>query len=231
MRNAIPYLLEENKMRQSSVLKAIKKLKNRGYEITYRKRTDGGYLITKINEKKFTGAKGNRIARSLTNIHISQKQYKTNRLLVETKIKKPKLSKAFMREFHRTQRMWKKLSPKVSGKISLKQYRDKIKFKGLQGARESLFEHQRYAKGLAYNENINTYISNLENKMKHSPSKIAQSKAQQIIDWMNKNRNNITEKQLEKAYNLIYKSEKGNAISFNSGLDNVAKIFGIKFNL
>lgn len=59
-------------MRKSSVLKAIKKLENRGYKISFRKRRDGGYLITKINGKRFTGAKGNRLARSLTNIHISK---------------------------------------------------------------------------------------------------------------------------------------------------------------
>lgn len=211
---------------KSQVLQIANKLRRQGYEITLYKRKDRGYLIKSINGRRFTGAKGNQFARSLTGSKLSNKVLQANRRIVEKYIVKPKLPKSFMKEFQKTQRIWRTRSPKVSGKISMKDFRWRIEHKGMEEAIRSLHEHQRYAKGLAYNENINTFISQLENRASHSTS-IHKEQTQKIIDWMDKNRNKITEEQMGKAFQLIYKSEKGDMVDFDTGIKQVAQLFGI----
>ena len=191
---------------KSQILRVANELRRQGYEISLYKRKDRGYLITKINGQRFTGAKGNMYARSITGTKLSRNVLRANRKLVKQFIVKPKLSKSFMREFRKTQRIWRKEHPNISGKIRLRDYRWKIEHEGIEIARQSLSEKQRYAKGLAYTENINTLQDKL-NSIKGANS-IQQEKINKIKDFVKKNGNKITEAQIREVFYALI-SEKG----------------------
>ena len=216
-------------MRKSTVIRAVNKLRSIGYEISVRKRSDGGYIITKINGQRFTGAKGNRVARSLSGTHLSAKVYKENRRIVKQFIVKPKLSKSFMREFRKTQRIWNKAKPKGGGKISMKTYRWKISNEGMETAMKSLGEHQRYARGLAYTENINTFMGKMDNIKSHLDNPAQKQKIEAIQKYVRRHGGKITEEQMRNVFYALIseKDMNGDPISLDESLDKIMEIFGI----
>lgn len=74
-----PKLFKTPSLRPKSLMSAIDTLIKGGNKVKFRKRKDGGYIITKINNLRFTGAKGNAYARSLTGKQVSNKQLVANR--------------------------------------------------------------------------------------------------------------------------------------------------------
>lgn len=59
---------------KSKILSGISELKAKGYKIKYKKRSDGGYLVTEINGVKYKGASGNAVVRSITGKHLTAKE-------------------------------------------------------------------------------------------------------------------------------------------------------------
>ena len=55
-----------------SILEIIKELQASGRIVKYRKRSDGGYIITEINGVKYKAAQGNKVARQIANAPLSE---------------------------------------------------------------------------------------------------------------------------------------------------------------
>ena len=53
------------------VRELIADLKEKGYQVKFRERTDGGVIITEINNMKFKGAEGNAEARRIVRVDLS----------------------------------------------------------------------------------------------------------------------------------------------------------------
>lgn len=57
-----------------TIKKIAQRLRSDGVRVTLKKRTDGGYIISSINGKKFAGKSGNAVARGLLNQPLTHRQ-------------------------------------------------------------------------------------------------------------------------------------------------------------
>lgn len=139
-----------------NVKQMIEELKKMNKAVEYRKRTDGGYIITKIENMTFEGSKGNAFAREILGITLSEakmKQVEHNvGKFIKGKKKKPTLDKEMKDELRKVQKEWRKR--KVKGEITAPKLKQHIKEVGKKGAKEYLKRMTRYGQGYAYVENV-----------------------------------------------------------------------------
>lgn len=157
-------------MRQNiSVAKMIKELEEMGFKVNARRRTDGGMIITKINEMSFTGASGNQYAREVLGVELSQAKIEQVHYNVQKYIAvgkgnkaKGKVDEELIRQLKSVQQKWRR--NKVQGRITKKKLRWHLKQGGKKEAQQYLAKMSRYGSGYAYEENVQylaTYISNV----------------------------------------------------------------------
>ena len=98
----------------------ITALRLQGHKVSARKRTDGGWLITKIDRTSYTGAKGNQRARNLLGIEYSKKRLEQARYNVSQYIRGKKKTRTLeddiKRQLRKVQKVWRK--NKVKGRIT-----------------------------------------------------------------------------------------------------------------
>lgn len=138
----------------------IQELKKRGFKVEARRRTDGGWIITKINGEKFTGAKGNEKARDILGVELSQARAAQTKHNVEKYIKKEKLNEKLTRKIRSVQQAWRK--QKVKAKVTTRKLRWHIKEGGEQEAYDYLEKMKRYGKGYAYLDNVENLAKYVE---------------------------------------------------------------------
>ena len=134
----------------------IEELKKMNKAVEYRKRTDGGYIITKIENMTFEGSKGNAFAREILGITLSEakmKQVEHNvGKFIKGKKKKPTLDKEMKDELRKVQKEWRKR--KVKGEITALKLKQHLKDMGRKEAKRYLQRMSRYGQGYAYEENV-----------------------------------------------------------------------------
>ena len=138
-----------------TIREIIVELQRRGNKVKWRKRTDGGYIITEINNMKFIGAKGNIEARKIIGVELSQARIKQTSFNVEKYIKGKKektINESLKKKLRKVQRKMRKTGAK--GKISTKKVRWHVREEGEEAATAYLDKMERYAEGYAYYENV-----------------------------------------------------------------------------
>ena len=134
----------------------IKALEEMGFKVSARKRTDGGMIISKINNMTFTGAKGNAYARKVLGIELSQAKIEQVHFnvskYIEGKKKKATLDQEMKGKLRKVQKLWRKQG--VKGRITAKKVKWHIEQGGRKEAEENLEKMTRYGQGLAYEENV-----------------------------------------------------------------------------
>lgn len=134
----------------------ISALRAQGHRVTARQRTDGGWLITKIDNKSYKGAKGNQRARDLLGVSYSKKRLEQARYNVSQYIRGKKkqrtLEDRIKRELRKVQRVWRK--NKVQGRITAQNVKRHIKEYGEMEALSYLQRQTRYGQGYAYDKNV-----------------------------------------------------------------------------
>ena len=134
----------------------IKALEEMGFKVSARKRTDGGMIISKINNMTFTGAKGNAYARKVLGIEMSQARIEQVHFnvakYIEGSKKKATLDEEMKGKLRKVQRLWRKQG--VKGRITAKKVKWHIKEHGRKEAMENLEKMTRYGSGYAYYENV-----------------------------------------------------------------------------
>ena len=140
-------------MRVEEMIKALEEM---GFKVSARKRTDGGMIISKINNMTFTGAKGNAYARKVLGIELSQAKIEQVHFnvakYIEGSKKKATLDDEMKGKLRKVQRLWRKQG--VKGRITAKKVKWHIKEHGRKEAMENLEKMTRYGQGLAYEENV-----------------------------------------------------------------------------
>lgn len=184
--------------------KIINQLVTLGYRVTARKRTDGGYLIQSINDIKYTAAEGNKVAREILGISLSQK--KTNQLKSIARPKLPPLPKEIKNQIARINRRLRRIGKKYKGKperITTKQVRENIKKFGLQEVQRKLDSLERYKKGYARLENIKWFLVRIlrDNDLWPSPE------WDKIYQYIVHKSMFIFDKDLMASYNVLYDAE------------------------
>lgn len=148
-------------MQKKSLISSVIELREKGYRIKYRTRSDGGIIVQSINGKRFTGAEGNRIVRELTGNVLSEareRQLASNvsEFIRGQHTKKAPIASDLKKELRKAQALWRKrgLAEKGQGRILMKNVRKRIAREGMESAFQSLRNIQRYARGYAYEENV-----------------------------------------------------------------------------
>ena len=178
-------------------------LQQKGYSISFRKRRDGGVIITKIGEERFSGAKGNLLARSLLGESLS-----TKRSEQLSKITKERTElKELYKEYRRVTRKWRTSNlPTSAGKMSFKKFKRAIKEQGKEKALEFLYEKEKYASGLAYSKNIKAlalYIEELASRL--DDFDYDGGDLYDLARDVENNDGNIRDEWLKPAYDELYK--------------------------
>lgn len=157
------------------VAQMIKELEKMGFKVDARRRTDGGWIITKINGMSFSGASGNQYAREILGVELSQARIEQTHFNVTKYIKgskKPKdtIDEEMEAELKRVQRLWRKR--KVGARITKRKLRWHLKEGGRKAAWDYLKKMSRYGQGYAYEENVLYLAKYIEDVATGSPNKL-----------------------------------------------------------
>lgn len=198
-----------------TILQIAERLQQEGNIVSYRIRSDGGILITSINGKKYSGAEGNRIARSLVGQTLSEARRVQLESIKPKKGQSPTSRKLYqpdeelLKQLRKVQRIWRKNVDPKKGKITLKKLRWNIQNLGVARAKEKLEQALRYAQGLAYSKNIEAllgYINELQNKLS---SKNDIKALEELKEEIVSNSNRIREEWISSIYDLLYDINHG----------------------
>ena len=156
-----------------NVAQMIKELEKMGFKVDARRRTDGGWIITKINGMSFSGASGNQYARQVLGVELSQARIEQTHFNVTKYIKgakkpKDKLDEELVKELKKVQRIWRK--NKVGARITKKKLRWHLKEGGRAEAEGYLKKMSRYGQGYAYEENVLYLAKYIEDVAQGCPS-------------------------------------------------------------
>lgn len=158
-----------------TILEIIKLLISQGHDISYYKRKDGGYRITRIDRERFTGSSGNIQARKLTGVQLSEARERSLKKLTTPKGKgsynkrrKAPLDEETKKLIQRLQRLYRKAGKK-EGRPTIRNYRWILKHKGKEEADRLLRQSERRILGLAYVENVEALILRISADLNKKP--------------------------------------------------------------
>ena len=194
-----------------TVNEIVKELRALGHEVKTYQRTDTqgrkrGVIIRSIDGVYYQGSKGNEVARNLVGATLSQYQQETLEKLnkrpsklAPAKRRLDPIDEAIKKKLRRIQKLYRKKGSEY-GLPTLKKYRYLLKTKGEAEANRLLEQAERYARGLAYEENIEAFILRLEQANYKLDGRL-----NPLIEAIKSaNRNNFTEEKLTKLIQAYY---------------------------
>lgn len=201
------------------LLNVIQELSKEGYQIEYRKRSDGGVLITSINGKRFRGSDGNNIARQIAGKQLSGAQTTANLKNVTKYIRKTDFKKKHKVKFKRTQiaetdkkliRMIQKLARKSNGagSTSRDMFRKMVKKFGLEEARQKLNEQLRHLQGFAYEGVVDAITDRISRLKLYFEGKGNEKLIDGLLEKIKDYKTEIREEYVNAFYRVIYKAEQ-----------------------
>lgn len=213
------------------LIEIINKLQKEGYKVSYFKRKDGGIVITRINGKSYRQKAGNVRARELVGEKLTEtaqrqriKASEQSQAIRKARKKGKRvvdINQELESKLRRVQRFFRKNKVLGGGKPTKKKLREIIKERGAKEALKVLDEAERYAKGLAYNENINDVIAKLQRYQDMTDTNL-----NPIIKKINKNRHLITDEMIFRAQYLMssYANDEIDEEEFILSLKEIFKI-------
>ena len=181
----------------------VSELINKGYDVQYYVRKDGGILVRSINGQKFTGASGNVVARSLVGETLSERR--EAQLISATKKRMSfaeEYGQSAYKRYKEIATKWRKAQlPKSAGKISMKKFRQIAREKGVKEAMRILSEKEKYASGVAYSKNVIVLAENVRRYAEMTDY----GEFEDLADEIEANDGNIKEDAIQPAYNELYR--------------------------
>ena len=191
-----------------TVRELITALKDKGYSVKFRERTDGGVIITEINNMKFIGAKGNATARNIIGVELPPariEQLKTNVAKYIKGKKEKSLDAEMKKKLKKVQAKFRK--NKVGGKatISAKKVKYHIKTEGRRATEAYLEKAERYAEGYAYMENVEylaNYVEDIAKGVLIDDN--LQNELYALANYIRSKKETFKEENIEKVYRAMY---------------------------
>ena len=145
--------------------KVVLDLISKGHLIEYRRRTDGGIIVTAIDGQKYSILEGNRKVRQMTGAKLSEARKKQVYYNVRTYIKgskkpKEKLPTAIKSQLRKIQNLQRKNN--INGKITAQKLRKYLKEHGKEQTMDYLLSMEGRAKGYVSKESVDALIIMLE---------------------------------------------------------------------
>lgn len=190
-----------------NVFEMIKQLEKMGFKVNARRRTDGGWIITKINDMSFSGASGNQYARQVLGVELSQARIEQTHFNVSKYIagsKKPKdqIDEEMNKELRKVQRLWRK--NKVGARITKRKLRWHLKEGGRAEARDYLQKMTRYGKGFAYAENVEYLAKYVEDVAKGIQDKELKEATIKTANFIRSKIDTFKEEWINRVYSFWY---------------------------
>lgn len=227
-------------MAQTKMIDVVKMLRLQDHDVQYRKRSDGGILITKIDGQSFKLAQGNTLAREIVGVTLSEARkeqlkeigktlYKTqyNKVtkqsetitLTPAQRKKIPLSNDLKKLLRKAQRIQKKT--KVDAKVTTSKVRYQLTHFGEEEAKKKILERIRYFQGYAYVDNVKWLIRRI-NAINFNYD----FAFDEIIIFLERNINFIKDSYIEEINQVIYNLEN-EQISVYEAVEDIQNILGM----
>lgn len=188
-----------------NTLEIIAALRKQGHKVAYRKRTDGGYLITKLDRERFTGAKGNARGREILGVSLSKARREQTSYNVASYIRGKKKTRTLDQEIkyqlRKVQREWRK--NKVKGKVTAHNVKRHIREFGMEEAMEYLKRQSRYGAGFAYEKNVE-YLAQYVEDIAKSLDETTKAEAMTCAAIIRATTATFKDKWIEMIYSLWY---------------------------
>lgn len=193
-----------------TTLQIINLLISKGYQVSYYKRKDGGYRITRINKERFTGSAGNVRARQLTGQKLSEARERSLKKLTTPKGKgsynkrrKTPIDEETKKRIQKLQRVYRK-KDKGEGKPTIRNYRYILKTKGKAEADRLLRQAERRILGLAYVENVEALLQRLALDLDKKPD----ASISELYSLIEANKYRMKDRVLMEIYEPVYDWER-----------------------
>ena len=187
----------------------------RGHVVKYYIRKDGGIVITKIDNNRYSGKTGNAVARSMLGEVISgRRKSQLERINKEAKkIKKGELKKTTALP-EEVEKLWKKLVNEYRkhldrATITKRQVLQLIEEKGIEGTIDYIKEQIRRTRGYAYHSLIYGLIERFDNDKRNAPPE-DQEDLEQCIQIIKEKSEDLTFEQVLHIFEEIYNYESPN---------------------
>lgn len=193
-----------------TIQEIIKTLINQGESVKFYQRKDGGFVITKINDTRFQGKKGNAVARTMVGATLS-KARKVQLSKIRTAKgkwgheKKAPLPEQAQRFLKRLQRLHRKKHDTIEGSLSTKNVRYQIEHYGLEQTMRSLAKREIYMLGYAYPENVDYIIQRIRANLDKKPN----SSMEGVLNEIEAKKYRFLEDWINPLYDELYKWEQG----------------------
>lgn len=162
-------------------------------------------MITSIDGRKYSGAKGNTEARQMLGIRLNKRRqqqlsYNVGKF-IRGKKKERTLKKKIKRALRKAQRIWKK--NKVQGELNAPNVKRHIKEYGMKEALRYLNRMMRYGQGLAYEKNVK-YLADYVLRISMSLEGEAKDEAVNLSKRIRGMKATFKEKWIKPIYELLY---------------------------
>ena len=187
----------------------IDELRKLGMNVEARKRSDGGYIITKINNMTFSGAKGNQYARQVLGVELSQARIEQTSFNVKKYIagkKQKTLDEEMKKKLRKVQKTWRKNKVGGEAKITAKKVKRHLKEHGREETEEYLRKMNRYGEGYAYEENVEylaQYIEDVARGLDLTNEKYA-AKFYELAEQIRSRSAYFREDWIQRIYQVLY---------------------------
>ena len=225
-----PFIDRERKIMK--LRQAVKMLRAQGHAINYRERADGSIVVTRVDGVSYRNKSGNAKVRSLAGITMTEAQTQQLARIRTPKgkfghKKTKKLSVGVKKELKRVQALFRKKGVEA-GKPTTKNVRWAIEHLGEEEATRRLKQASRYARHIAYPENVRT----LAERLRIDASKRKEDYARRlrdVADYVEAHAEDdtITEEMLSAVYDDdgdLYMAENGNG-NWANAIRNLETIF------
>ena len=207
-----------------TIKQVIKELTNRGFNISFYKRKDGGVRITRINGDTFRGSTGNKKARSIIGVSLTEGQERALSRLTTPKGKgnynkrrRTPIDKETRQRISKLQRVYRKTG-KTEGKPTIRNYRWVLKHKGKEEADRLLRQSERRILGYAYTENVDALLSRMAMDISKLEGKEDISYLRQAYNQIENQRMAFPDRKIYPIYELLYELEKGLMTANDAGM-------------
>ena len=193
----------------------VNELRKRGHKIKYRVRSDGGILITSMDGVKYTGAAGNKIARTLVGDEAALSQARKTQLKIIKPAKGPKpkedvLQGRIQTRIKQVQKAYNKNKVPISqGRITKRLIRKIVQEEGVEAAYRKLEQSERYAEGYALSKTISALVEYI----RHMAMLVESDELEDLADDIEAHDGLIRDEWIKPAYEALYELNHGGDIS------------------
>lgn len=184
-----------------NVSELITNLEKQGHKVKFRRRSDGGILITQIDRNKYRGATGNMLARQLLGVTLSEARKQQLQMAQRHRerhisTRHLDLNKEIEKAQRRINRKRRKHDIKGGGIVTKSKIQYHIEHYGKEETIEALRQQERYAEHKAYDKNIQHLID----RFNELASITKNSKYLEIAQYIEERSNDFKEEWMQPIY-------------------------------